>query len=86
MLPQNTPQILVYRGECEKNRDCLKNDLKELIQQEKTYRKEGEMELSKGIEKVDGKIDSINSKMTGLLVTLIVGILMFLIEFVMGKL
>jgi len=85
MPPQNTPQILVYRGECEKNRDCLKNDLKELIQQEKIDRKEGEMELGKSIEKVDGKIDTINSKMTGLLVTLVVGILMFLIEFMMGK-
>lgn len=47
MAPTHPP-TLVYRGECEKNRDCLKNDLKELITQEMNDRKEGEIELRFG--------------------------------------
>ncbi|MDD4521687.1 MAG: hypothetical protein PHW84_01880 [Methanosarcina sp.] len=75
----------VLRGECEKNRDGLRCDLKELILQERDDRKDGEQELNRAIEKVDGKIDAINSKMTGLLVTIVAGILIFLLECIAGK-
>lgn len=84
MAPTHPP-TLVYRGECEKNRDCLKNDLNELITQERDDRKEGEIELEKGIERVETQIQAMNSKLSGLLATLLIAVIIAVLELLFGK-
>lgn len=79
------PPTLVYQGECEKNRDCLKNDLKELITQERNDRKEGEIELEKGIERVETQIQAMNSKLSGLLATLLIAVIIAVLELLLGE-
>lgn len=48
-MAPTTPQILIYRGECENRMNCLKNDLKELLERERQERKEGEVDLKQEI-------------------------------------
>jgi hypothetical protein len=88
-MAQNTPQLLVYKGDCERNRDCLKNDLKEMIINEREERKEGERdlksEISTGINAVQEDIASMKNAVWGLAGSIIVAILIVIIEYMIGK-
>ena len=84
-MAQDTSQMLLYRSECEQNRNCLKNDLKELIAQERNDRRDGEMEMSKCIEKVDGKMDSLNARINQVLFAVALEMGLLIIGYIMGK-
>lgn len=75
----------VNRDECDKNRDCLKCDLKELINQERTERKEGEKELNDGIKTLNKTIASSNSSHENFMKTIFVALLILIIEVFMGR-
>lgn len=84
-MTSDAPRILVYRGECENRMDCLKKDLKELIIQERNDRREGEVEMSKSIEKVDGKMDSLNARINQVLFAVALEMGLLIIGYIMGK-
>lgn len=84
-MPQPVPQILIYRAECEGRMNCLKKDLKELITQERNDRREGEVEMSKSIEKVDGKMDSLNARINQVLFAVALEMGLLIIGYIMGK-
>ncbi len=84
-MAQDTPQMLLYRSECEQHRNCLKNDLKELIAQERNDRREGEVEMSKSIEKVDGKMDSLNARINQVLFAVALEMCLLILGYLMGK-
>jgi hypothetical protein len=65
--------------------DCLKKDLKELITQERNDRREGEVEMSKSIEKVDGKMDSLNARINQVLFAVALEMGLLIIGYIMGK-
>lgn len=77
--------LYITRQEYEKDRDILKCDLKELINQERSDRKEGEAELNSGIERMENKLESMNSKLSGLTITLLIAIIVAVLEFLLGK-
>lgn len=77
--------LYITRQEYEKARDALKADLKELINQERSDRKEGEAELNSGIERMENKLESMNSKLSGLTITLLIAIIVAVLEFLLGK-
>ena len=79
------PSTYISRSECEKNRDNMKCDLKELINQERNDRKEDAKELGIGIERVEERLEAMNSKLSGLILTLFIGIILAVLEFVLGK-
>jgi hypothetical protein len=65
--------------------NCLKKDLKELITQERNDRREGEVEMSKSIEKVDGKMDSLNARINQVLFAVALEMGLLIIGYIMGK-
>ena len=79
----------VLRGECEKNREVTKCDLKELIIQEREDRKEGEKELkteiSKGLEEVQNELSSVRTALLGLAGSITIAIIVAILEFILGK-
>lgn len=75
----------VNRDECDKNRDCLKCDLKELINQERIERKEGEAELNDGIKTLNKTIASSNSSHENFMKTIFVALIILIIEVFMGR-
>ena len=77
--------LYITRQEYEKARDALKADLKELINQERSDRKEGEAELNNGIERMENKLESMNSKLSGLTITLLIAIIVAVLEFLLWK-
>ena len=87
-MAQQTPQILVYRGDCENRMDCLKKDLKELLTQEREDRKEGERELkteiNSGLEEVQRELSSVRTALLGLAGSIIVAIIVVILEFFLG--
>jgi len=84
-MAQDAPQMMLYRSECEQHRNCLKNDLKELITQERNDRRDGELEMSKGIEKVDGKMDSLNARTNQVLFAVALEMGLLILGYIMGK-
>lgn len=84
-MAQNSPILLISRGECEQGRTTLKNDLKELINQERADRKEGENNLNAAIERVETQIQEINSKITWGVASLLIAIIILVLEVLFGK-
>lgn len=76
----------VNRIECKDNRDCLKCDLKEFITQERADRIRGEIDLDKGIDVLNGKIDALSSKLTWSMATFLIALILFILEGLSGKL
>jgi hypothetical protein len=77
--------LYITRSEYEKDRDILKCDLKELINQERSDRKEGETELNNGIKRMESKLESMNSRLSEIIVTLFIAIIVAVLEFLLGK-
>jgi len=84
-MAPDTPPTMLYRSECEQHRNCLKNDLKELITQERNDRRDGEMEMSRSIEKVDGKMDSLNTRINQVLFAVALELGLLIVVYIMGK-
>ena len=87
-MSQQAP-LLVYRGDCESKMNCLKNDLKELLIQEREDRKEGERELkteiSTGLEEVQRELGSVRAALLGLAGSIVVAVIVAILEFVLGR-
>lgn len=75
----------VNRDECDKNRDCLKCDLKELINQERIERKEGEKELNDGIKTLNKTIANSNSSHENFMKTIFIALIVLIIEVFLGR-
>lgn len=75
----------VNRVECKDNRDCLKCDIKELIERERNDRKEGEVELNTGLTRLESKMDEANSRQSGFMTALLVGVIVLIIQVFLGK-
>jgi len=75
----------VNRDECDKNRDCLKCDLKELIHQERIERKEGEKELNDGIKTLNKTIANSNSSHENFMKTILIALIILIIEVFLGR-
>jgi len=75
----------VNRDECDKNRDCLKCDLKELINQERIERKEGEKELNDGIKILNKNVVDSNSSHENFMKTIFVALVILIVEVFMGR-
>lgn len=88
-MSQQSPQVLVYRGDCENKMNCLKNDLKELLIQERDDRKEGERELkteiSTGLEEVQRELGSVRTALLGLAGSIFVAVIVAILEFILGR-
>lgn len=84
-MAQNPPILFISRGECEHDRTTLKNDLKELINQERADRKEGENNLNAAIERVETQIQEINSKITWGVTSLLIAVIILVLEVLFGK-
>ena len=84
-MAQNSHILLISRGEYEHDRTTLKNDLKELINQERADRKEGENNLNAAIERVETQIQEINSKITWGVTSLLIAIIILVLEVLFGK-
>ena len=84
------PSNYILRGECTSNKDTIKNDLKELINQERRDRKEGEAELkteiSTGLKEVKGEISSMKTAVWGLAASVVIAIIVAIIEKAIGGL
>jgi len=70
----------VNRDECNKNRDCLKCDLKELINQERIERKEGERELNDGIKTLNKTIADSNSSHESFMKAIFIALVVLIIQ------
>jgi len=75
----------VNRVECKENRDCLKCDIKELIERERNDRKEGEVELNTGLNRLESKMDEANSRQSGFMTALLVGVIVLIIQVFIGN-
>lgn len=80
----------IQRTECDRNRDGLKCDLKELILQERNDRKEGEAELkteiTTGITDVKSDIKGMKAAVQTLTISIVIAVIVAIIEYAFGKL
>lgn len=75
----------VNRVECKENRDCLKCDIKELLERERNDRKEGEVELNSGLTRLESKMDEANARQSSFMTALLVGVIVLIIQVFLGK-
>jgi len=75
----------VTHEQCEKYREKLRGEVQGCIFQEREDRKEDQDRLEKGMERLENRMERMNSKLSAVVLELLVGLILGVIAFLLGR-